>query len=474
MKLKTKVVWLIAVSVLLTIALLTVLFVLFTSQFVPGYNHVKLQAMSEELAGRLKHVNLEDREQIAREIGLFSQKYGHIGIDLLAADGSLLYASSDRTAPYTLPDAMARLSDPIWRMFSGEDLSISYAISINEERYYLIFDIQGSTIQPAQFYMYFHKWAIVPFFILPVLLIIALPSLFAFVFVLRVTRRLDRLNRAMQNVDLSKEPAALNDPRRDEIGELTKLYNSMTAKLHDQYLHIRQIEEARTKLVSQLSHDLRTPLSIIKGYAETLQRGSALDKESRIRHATIILQKSDYMNDLLHKLFRLAQLNDPSQAFHKSEGYIDTLLQKVMADYILILNDMGIEWHLDLPASPVALSFHRDGLAQVFRNLIDNAILYGSDGKYLGVRLKAEGDSVQIEIEDRGKGIPPNELERIFEPFYRVDQGRPGDGLGLGLALVNAIVGLHGGAIEVSSTPHVSTVFRIILPMESDSSASVQ
>lgn len=280
-----------------------------------------------------------------------------------------------------------------------------------------------------------------------------------------VTRRLSRLNQAMKSMDLSGDPVFLRDGSKDEIGELTNLYNEMAGKLHDQYRRIRQIEQARSNLVSQLSHDLRTPLSVIKGYAETLQRGSAHDKTTRVRHATIILQKSDYMDQLLHKLFHLAQLDDPSQVFERKEGYIDTLLQTILADYILILKDRGIEWALDLPESPVAMTFNRDGLMQLFRNLIDNAIQHGGDGKYLGIRLKREGPSVQIEIEDRGKGIPAEQRKRIFDPFYRINQGRPGNGLGLGLTLAEAIARQHGGTLDVFSTPNVRNVFRVVLPV---------
>jgi signal transduction histidine kinase len=164
-------------------------------------------------------------------------------------------------------------------------------------------------------------------------------------------------------------------------------------------------------------------------------------------------------------------LDDPSQAFRKSEGFLDALLQTVMADYVLILQDKGMEWHLELPDTPVKAAFDREGLTQVIRNLIDNAILHGGGGNFLGVRLNRGDDAVRIEVEDRGKGIPPEETERIFEPFYRVDRGRPSDGLGVGLALAAAIVRQHGGSIDVSSTPHVSTVFRVTLPAADDSSA---
>lgn len=465
MKLKSKGAWLIAFSLLLTLALITALFLEASSRYLPGYNHMMLRQMSEELAGRLNRIHLHDSAQLAREIDAFSRAYERVGIGLFAGDGTLLYSTVPRAEPWTMPELLEKLEDPFRRLFYNENVAMVYEIAAGGEKLYVLFDVEAGAMQYLQFFLYFKDWAVLPFLVVPLVLIVSLPALCAFIFILRMTRRLNRLNRAMQRVDLSGEPVLLEDPRRDEIGELTELYNGMIRKLHEQYRHIRQVEEARSNLVSQLSHDLRTPLSIIRGYAETLQRGSVLDRDVRVRHASIILQKSDYMDDLLRKLFRLTQLDDPSRAFRMSEGLVDSLLQTVMADYVLILQDKGMEWRLDLPESPVRAVFDREGLTQVVRNLIDNAILHGAGGKYLGVRLRREGDSAVIEVEDRGKGIPPQDLERIFEPFFRVDRGRPSDGLGVGLALAAAIVRRHGGRIEVSSVPHVSTVFRVVLPV---------
>jgi signal transduction histidine kinase len=131
---------------------------------------------------------------------------------------------------------------------------------------------------------------------------------------------------------------------------------------------------------------------------------------------------------------------------------------------VLILNDKGIQWEMELPSSPVAATFNHEGLTQVIRNLLDNAIMHGGDGNYLGIRLRLEGDAVRIDIEDRGKGIPAYKLAHIFDPFYRVNEGRPSDGLGVGLTLAEAVVRQHGGRIEVASTPRERTVFSVIFP----------
>lgn len=465
MKLKTKVIWLLVAAIGVTIVATEFIFREASSRFLSGYNHMKLQEMNEELGERLENVDVRDPEQLAREIGDFLRAHESVGIELFASDGTLLYSSVPRPASPVFSEMMERLANPFQRMYFGRDLSVVYETRAGGEKVFALFDVKGDDLMPLQFFLYIRDWAVFPFFVVPLALLIVLPTLVVLFFVLWMTRRLNRLHQAMQRVDLSGAPVLLEDRSKDEIGELTKLYNGMIVKLHDQYRHIRHIEEARTKLISRLSHDFRTPLSIIQGYAETLQRGSAHDGETRIRHATIILQKAGYMNELLRKLFRLAKLDDLSQAFRTSEGYLDSLLQDIMADYVLMLQDRGMEWQFDIPETPVAARFDQEGLGQAIRNLIDNAMLHGGGGGYLGVRLKREDGSAVIEIEDRGKGIPQEELDNIFEPFYRVDKGRPSDGLGIGLTQADAIIKQHGGTIEVTLIPHVSTVFRVILPV---------
>ncbi|MBB6673784.1 HAMP domain-containing sensor histidine kinase [Cohnella nanjingensis] len=380
-------------------------------------------------------------------------------------DGKLLYSSVNRTEPYTLSELLERFVDQPERMFHGKDVSFVYDIAAGGNRYYVVFDVKGSALQQVQVYLYFNQYSAWPFLLIPLFLIIFLPALFAFLFLLFVTRRLRGLNNAMQRADLRQAPVRLQDRSGDEIGALSRLFNEMSDKLHRQYAHTRQVEQARAQLIGSLSHDLRTPLSIIQGYAETLQRGSAQDPDTRVRHSTILVQKSEYMNRLLGQLFRLAQLDDPSTAFRMDRGSIPNLLQSIIAEYVLVWNDQGIEWQADIPEPHAYALFDEASLTQAFRNLIDNAILHGSDGKYVGIRIRTSTESVQIDIEDRGKGIPEEELAHIFERFYRGDKGRRSNGMGIGLSFANETVIQHGGSIAVRSAPASSTVFTVSLPL---------
>jgi signal transduction histidine kinase len=130
----------------------------------------------------------------------------------------------------------------------------------------------------------------------------------------------------------------------------------------------------------------------------------------------------------------------------------------------MILDGDQILLDVDAPDEDIHLSMDAPLMERALRNLLDNAIRYGKAGRYLGIQLTADEQSVNVIVKDKGKGIPPEHQAHIFERFYRVDSGRKGEGLGIGLAIVKDIALAHQGNVEMSSTPNVETLFRIKLP----------
>ncbi|MFD0716205.1 sensor histidine kinase [Paenibacillus sp. GCM10027626] len=133
-------------------------------------------------------------------------------------------------------------------------------------------------------------------------------------------------------------------------------------------------------------------------------------------------------------------------------------------DYVLILEDRQIAPDIHIPEKSIWPNIDEQAIGQVVRNLIDNAIQYGGEGRYLGVYLTETPDVVQLSVRDRGKGIPAEEQRNIFERFYRLDKGRKSDGMGVGLSIAHEIIKLHDGRIFLESEPFVSTAFTIELP----------
>ncbi|MNN58479.1 Signal-transduction histidine kinase senX3 [compost metagenome] len=140
------------------------------------------------------------------------------------------------------------------------------------------------------------------------------------------------------------------------------------------------------------------------------------------------------------------------------------MMRKIVADYMLFLDGQNFSIEVDIPDEDVQVFIDASLVERAIRNLMDNAIRYGKDGFFLGIGLVEEDDEVRITVKDRGRGIAPEDHKLIFERFYRVDGGRNGEGLGIGLSIVKEITDLHQGQIQLISTPHVETLFLVRLP----------
>lgn len=333
--------------------------------------------------------------------------------------------------------------------------------------------VPGTLLQPVQIFAYFNEYSSLPFLFVPLLLIVLLPSGLVIAFAVRVARRIRWLSLAMRDADLEGPVAVPDDPARDEIGELTLQFQAMTDALRSQYARVRRMQEARRTLVANLLHDLRTPLTSILGYAETLQRSDYDDGRDVNRFANIIVQRARYMDRLLDHLFEVSLLDQLGRMLATRPCNICILVEQVLVDYALILEDRQIVLDLDIPSQPVWLEVNEWSIERVIRNLVDNAIDYGSEGGYLGVRVTETPEVVLIAVSDRGKGIPPEEQAHIFEPFYRVARARRSGGIGAGLALAREIVTWHQGQISVEGEPFVSTVFTIALPKRATNRTAV-
>ncbi len=143
---------------------------------------------------------------------------------------------------------------------------------------------------------------------------------------------------------------------------------------------------------------------------------------------------------------------------------LSELTRKIAADYMLLLDGAAFDAEADIPDADIEVVIDADLIERALRNLMDNAVRYEADGRYLAIRLEAEEDEVRLSVEDRGRGVAPEDRERIFERFYRADGGRQGEGLGIGLSIVKEIALSHGGSVHLLGADDAKTVFQIRLP----------
>lgn len=222
------------------------------------------------------------------------------------------------------------------------------------------------------------------------------------------------------------------------------------------------VEQLRRDFVANVSHELQTPLTSVRGYAETL-REAGLSPAERRRFTARILQEADRMAALVRDLLALAQLEAPRWVGSEAVD-LEALAREVAASQAPFAAERGVA--LRVEGSAALVSGRPDELRRAVDNLVRNAVAYTAPGGRVAVRVAQDAASARVEVEDTGVGIPADALPRIFERFYRVDPGRSREtgGTGLGLAIVKHTAEGHGGRVEVRSRPGQGSTFTLILP----------
>ena len=255
----------------------------------------------------------------------------------------------------------------------------------------------------------------------------------------------------------------------DEFSDMAATLNSMTADIKTLMDKERESERTKNELITNVAHDLRTPLTSIIGYLELLCTKKDLPEETRRQYTEIVYAKSRKLQQLINDLFGFTKLNYGKIAMRISRIDIVKLLSQLMTEFYPNFKEKNLTYDLKSNVTSAMISADPDLLARLFDNLINNAIKYGADGKEVRVKIDAKPESVRISVINYGKVIPEDELPLIFEKFYRVEQSRSSrtGGTGLGLAIAKNIVEMHNGTIVVTSDLS-GTAFVVTLPVDFD------
>ncbi len=263
---------------------------------------------------------------------------------------------------------------------------------------------------------------------------------------------------AKGNLDLQLEIRQPTEMRR-----LVESFNTMTRE-------VKAARQAQRDFIANVSHDLKTPLTSIQGYAQALLDGTAGTPEAQHRAASIIYEEATRMHRLVEQLLELARLDAGQIKMARVAIDLRELLSACVDRQRLRLQEREITLDFNVP-DPLSVVGDPDRLVQVFTNLLDNALTYTPRGGRIevsGQLVQDEGRSwVTVSVTDNGPGIAAEDLPRLFERFYRVDKARRrGAGSGLGLAIVKELVEAHGGRVQVESVVGLGTRFTVWLPAE--------
>ncbi|MBL8136529.1 MAG: PAS domain-containing protein [Acidobacteria bacterium] len=234
--------------------------------------------------------------------------------------------------------------------------------------------------------------------------------------------------------------------------------------LHD-VTDLKRADQIRRDFVANVSHELRTPLTAIRGYAEALVDDSE-DPEARRRFLEIIQRHATRMERLVKDLLRLAMLDAGKEMLETAPADIGALVQGIVDDMATAAAAKHLRVATSAGPGTKGLAVDAAKVHDIVRNLVENAINYTQPGGDVAIAATAEGDVLVITVTDNGPGIPPEDLGRVFERFYRVDKsrGRPG-GTGLGLAIVKHLADLHGGSVTVENRALGGAAFTVRLPV---------
>lgn len=255
-----------------------------------------------------------------------------------------------------------------------------------------------------------------------------------------------------------------------EISDLCRAFDEMRKRLRDNIASELELERERNLMLAHISHDLRTPITSIKGYAEGLLDGVATTDEMRRRYLETITAKSGTMQRMIEQMSDFSELELGRMSFDFVSLDAVAFLRAIGDDFRTDLERADASFTSILPESEIPVRIDPEKVGRVFSNVLSNAIKYRSTERALEVELRAEETptGVHVVVSDTGKGVSPEDLERIFEGFYRADPARSGNvaGHGLGLAISQQIILRHKGRIWMTERPGGGSEIHITLPRE--------
>ena len=233
----------------------------------------------------------------------------------------------------------------------------------------------------------------------------------------------------------------------------------------------KEQDTIRREFVANVSHELRTPVTIIKGYADTLNKDSeTMPAELRMRFLGKLQKNADRMNDLLEDLLSLAKIESAEAGAVKEPVGLNALINHVLSIYSDRFQNHGMQVALELPEEEIEVQADPSKLEQVLENLLNNATKYTPHGTALKIGTQLDNNTALIWVEDDGNGVPEEDLPRIFERFYRVENGRSRNqgGTGLGLSIVKRIAALYRGTVEAENVKGGGLRIQISLPINDE------
>lgn len=282
-------------------------------------------------------------------------------------------------------------------------------------------------------------------------------------------KRLRALEQAARALGEGRTDVRALEGGGDEVSSLARTFNRMAADLASRATALAEADRTRRQLLADVSHELMTPLTAIRGYTETLAMPDVpLDAAARQRYLGIVEQETHKLEAIIGDLLDIARLEGGGDTLTLEAVPVAHLFGRVGDRHEPAMRERHIAMDLDIAPDTPYVHGDASRLEQALQNLAANAIRHTPEGGHVTLRAEPADRGVLITVRDTGPGIPPEHLPRIFDRFYKVDAARAGtsvpSGSGLGLSIVQAIVNRHGGRVSAANAPGGGAVFEVWLP----------
>lgn len=284
-------------------------------------------------------------------------------------------------------------------------------------------------------------------------------------------REIGLINRQLQQLIHEKRQPFIRQSSPFPVNrQLVRNVNNVLQQIEQITVEKIHSELARKQLISNVSHDLRTPLTSLLGYINMLKTDSSLSTEEKIAYINVIERKAEALYELIEHFFELSRLEAGDEPLQQERVNVTETVRQQLFAYYQDFQQRELEPQLDLPEQDLFALADSRALQRVITNLITNSLRYGSAGDRFGVRVWEEKGRIWVEVWDNGQGLQQDELERVFQRAYRTAEGSGKDlsGNGLGLHIVKKLIERMGGTIGVQSVPYVRTTFTFHLPQETN------
>lgn len=471
MKIKYKIIAVFILSILISvIVFLAITYGLLNEGYFSGLTSEDMNEAIEQVVEDIKMKSNLSQEEIEDILEKAHQEYPLMHFEILKDEemDRQIIKEVKNTAKISIQELIVALSN------NGEYQSTQWVVArpimINEEIVYLLNSVDRADFKTITYYFNGPRarGVLGNIVLLGLTLTCIISSLCTYLFLRNTMKRVKQIYDGMNEFKLGNLTVRIEDKQKDEINQVAISFNEMATQIEEQIRGREEYEEKKRKLLSNISHDLRTPLSSVIGYSELLlgkEEEQLAHSEEAKKYIEIINRKAIYMEKLLGELIELSKIESGDLKLQLHQGDIVECMREILIEYLPAIDREEIQLDLDLPEEPISIAFDQERMERVLRNLLDNALKYGMEGKRLNICMYKETEWAMIEIQDFGVGMDEKTQQHIFERFYRGEKARgtKSGGMGLGLAISQEIIKQHGGDITIISKPQQGTKIVIKL-----------